>query len=116
MVAVLACVAATGSFVVGNLMALGREFVVVVGNVVEPRGEIGEIHCARSFQPQRHRGGSPFHQQIAIITTVSPHTLTRKPVMFRTGGKSNGVSAKRATYTSVTSVPSHVHGGPQPQP
>jgi hypothetical protein len=36
--------------------------------------------------------------------------------MFRTGGKSNGVSAKRATYTSVTSVPSHVHGGPQPQP
>ena len=69
-----------------------------------------------TLQPQRHFGGSPFQKQIAMSTPFRTSTLTRKPVMFRSGGKNRTATGSRIRYASNTSQPSHVHGGPQPQP
>jgi len=69
-----------------------------------------------SRAPQRHRGGSPFHQQ---MTASMPDAATTPPANahgWLTGSYITPMRAMMKMYAVSTSQPCQRTGGPQPQP
>jgi hypothetical protein len=66
--------------------------------------------------PHRHFGGSPFHQQTAIRPATSDANPAQNQYGWRSAGTSTQRAMSRTRYTASTTQPSHVLGGPQPQP
>ena len=65
--------------------------------------------------PSATSGGSPFHQQIAITSTLRPMMLAAKAGVFLPGGNRK-LAAVSSAMNPTSTQPCHVHGGPQHQP
>src|SRR3546814_12419383 len=66
--------------------------------------------------PQRHRGGSPFNQQIATRTIERARTKRVNPLGSESGGIHKKIVTSPHRYASKTNPPCHTRGKPHHQP
>ena len=88
----------------------------------EKRDEVG-FHVldeigprAATAHPQRHFGGAPVRQQIAISEAMIAARAVQNRSGWRSAGSSKHSAANRAACMPTTTHPCHVTGGPHPQP
>lgn len=66
--------------------------------------------------PQRHRGGSPFFQQMPTKRAVRMMTAEKNGVASTSGEKTKPLTAIKVRYAIKTTHPCQVAGNPHPHP